>query len=66
MTVDDVKNLLIAQCDQAGSQKAWASRHGLSEGYVCDTIRGRRAPGGAILRALGLKRAVSYNVDKEV
>lgn len=47
-------------CHAAGGQRAWAAAHGVSEQYVCDVLAARRDPGPAILRALGLVKAVRY------
>lgn len=32
----------------------------ISAAYLCDVLRGRRAPGDSILAALGIERVVSY------
>lgn len=61
MSSEDVRNRLIEACYNAGSQNAWAKAHGVSQAYVNDTIKGRREPGMAILRALGLERATVYD-----
>jgi len=45
---------------EAGTAQAFAVQHGLSPQYVGDVRYGRRAPGPAILAALGLERRVSY------
>lgn len=45
---------------RAGSAAAWAAEVGVSQAYVSDVRLGRRAPGAAVLRALGLQRVVSY------
>lgn len=56
-TTDDVRALLLAACDAAGSQVAWARQWGISTSYVNDVLRGRKEPGPKILRALGLEAA---------
>lgn len=56
----DVIGRLKAACRAAGSQRAWAERHGLSLGYVNDVITSRIAPGEAVLRALGLAKVTKY------
>lgn len=48
---------------EAGTQKAWAERAGVSEVYVSDVLRKRRPPGDAILRALGLTRRMVYGAE---
>lgn len=44
----------------AGSQKAFAERHDISEQYLCDVLKGRREPGKKILDAVGFQRVVIY------
>jgi DNA-binding transcriptional regulator YdaS (Cro superfamily) len=60
MTLDQVRALLRRECDKIGNQAAWAKAHGVSAAYVSDVLVGRREPGDAILRALGLVRVVTY------
>lgn len=60
LTDPELLEVLRDACDRAGSQQAWAFRHGISESYVCDVLRGRRVPGAKVLTALGYRRAVSY------
>jgi hypothetical protein len=55
MTADDVRRLLQRACDDAGSQRAWALRHGVSVVYVNDVLGGNREPGPAICKVLGLE-----------
>jgi DNA-binding transcriptional regulator YdaS (Cro superfamily) len=57
MKLEKVVALLVRECRKAGSQKAWADRHGLSGAFVSDAIHGRREPGPTLLDALGLERA---------
>ncbi len=56
----EVCRRLSAACKAAGSQRAWAEKHGVSPAYVCDVINARRDPGQSILNALGLVRVVRY------
>lgn len=42
----------------AGSQRAWAIAHGVSETDVSSTLSGRRPPPPGILRALNITRAL--------
>jgi DNA-binding transcriptional regulator YdaS (Cro superfamily) len=60
MSIDDVRAKLKALCAEAGSEKAWAEAHGLSQPYVNDTIRGKREPGASLLKAMGLEKVVQY------
>jgi hypothetical protein len=56
----EVCRRLSAACKAAGSQKAWAEKHGVSPAYVSDVINALRPPGQSILDALGLVRVVRY------
>jgi hypothetical protein len=60
---EDVRFLLGIECQRAGSQKAWAELHDLRPTYVNDVLLHKRAPGKAILAALGLRRIVNYVKD---
>jgi hypothetical protein len=62
MTAADIRSLLAAECEKAGAQLNWARRHDLSAAYVNDVLRGRREPGKAICKALGINRVVKYQV----
>jgi DNA-binding transcriptional regulator YdaS (Cro superfamily) len=44
----------------AGSQKAFAKQVGISQQYLTDTLRGRRAIGTKLLKWFDLERVVSY------
>ncbi|BAQ45897.1 MULTISPECIES: hypothetical protein [Methylobacterium] len=59
MTVDEVRERLRASIDKAGGQTAFAREHRVSTVYVHDALAGRRDPGPAILRALGLTKHTS-------
>ncbi len=56
LSTEQVRDRLKDACDQAGSQAAWARRHGMSAAYLHDVINGRRGLGQRILDALGLER----------
>lgn len=51
----DVLAALRDRVAAAGSQRAWARACNISAPYVSDVLNGRRQPGPAILRALGLE-----------
>ncbi len=63
MNTREVLALLRAECEKAGSQRAWARRHKLSAAYVSDVLLGRREPAESICRALGLKRDMKFSVN---
>ena len=62
-----VLNQLRLECDLAGSQRAWAQRHYISESYLGDVLSGRREPADRICAILGFTRTVHYErvVDYE-
>lgn len=51
---------LRAAIQAAGSQKAFAQQHRISQQYISDVLAGRRKPGQKILDALGIEQVVSY------
>lgn len=65
MNADKVIALLRDECSRAGSQRAWAMKHGISAPYVADVLRGRREPAGKVLDALGLERVVTYEPTRK-
>ena len=60
MTAAEVRDLLCQACQRAGSQQAWARRHGVSPQYVGDVLIGRREPGDKILDGLQIRKIVTY------
>ena len=59
-TNDDILAKIKASCAEAGSQRAWAERLGLSASYVTDVLKGRRRPGGSMLDAIECERVEGY------
>jgi hypothetical protein len=53
---EDVVALLRVAVAEAGSMRAFARAHGVNEGDLGQTIRGRRAPTSSICRAVGVER----------
>ncbi len=60
MTTTEVVAMLKRVCTAAGTAKAWAKQHDVSEAYVSDVLRGKKDPGEAICRALGLVAEKNY------
>ncbi len=60
MTTLDVCARLRRACRDAGGQKAWAQKNGVSPAYVSDVMNSRCEPGDAILKALNLRRVIRY------
>lgn len=50
---------------EAGSQKAWAAKHGVSTQYVNDCLKGRREIGRAISEPLGYRPVTVYLTLRE-
>jgi hypothetical protein len=62
MDVEKVRRLLAAECYTAGSQRAWAEKHGFSAGYVSGVLQRRKEPSAKMLAVLGLERVVRRTV----
>ena len=60
MNEQDVIARLREAIAAAGSQRAYAQAHNISEQYLSDVVRGRREPGQKILDALGIERVITY------
>lgn len=60
ITGEQLRGMLERECKAAGSQSAWADLHNVTPQYVCDVLKGKRAPGSAICEALGLERVLMY------
>lgn len=60
MSEDEAIELLRAECQKAGSQKAWAIAHCISPAYVCDVLSKRRAIGVGLANALDLERILTF------
>lgn len=56
LTTAQVRARLRAQMKRAGSAAAWGRQHRVSPAYLSDIMQGRREPGSAVLRPLGLRR----------
>ena len=61
----EIYERISAACREAGGQKAWAMRHGISASYVSDVLQGKTDPGPLILAPLGLQKIVRY-VEKRI
>lgn len=60
MKIDHLISKLRARCVEAGGQRAFAEQIKVSPQYVSDVLRKRRDPGDKILKAMGLRRVVTY------
>ena len=56
----DLVDILRVRCREAGSQKAWAKKHGLSPAYVNDVLQGRREISDNFATMLGFERRVIF------
>lgn len=59
MSEQGLIDFLKCMCSGSG-QKAAAKRLGISPQYLNDIIRKRREPGDKVLKALKLKKVISY------
>lgn len=60
LTEAQAKLRLYKAVESAGSQAAFAKRHGISQQHVCDVLRCRRPLTDRLLAAVGLRRMVVY------
>lgn len=65
MTAEEVRAMLQAKVDAVGTVKAWAEANKVSPTFVWDVLKGYKQPSGAVLKPLGLRRAVSYEIAKK-
>ena len=64
LTVSEVLERLRRAVARAGSQAAFARRHGMSTTYLNEVLRGGRRPGAPVLRALGVQRIERFVEEK--
>ena len=60
MTAEQVRHQLADLASAQGSQRALATRIGISPAYLCEIIGGTREPAGKVLEWLKLRREVRY------
>lgn len=60
----DVLSMIEDEIERWGSAKKVAALMGISQQYLHDIRHGRRAVGGAVLKALSLKRVCLYRPVK--
>jgi transcriptional regulator with XRE-family HTH domain len=60
MTQAKLDALIRRRIAEVGSQCALARELEISEGYLSDVLRAKKAPGAKMLRGLGLVRVVGY------
>jgi transcriptional regulator with XRE-family HTH domain len=67
LTQEEFLSLIRDDVETEGSQKALAARLEVSETYLSDVLRGRRAAGNKILTRYNLRAVTSYHPvqDKE-
>jgi transcriptional regulator with XRE-family HTH domain len=63
LTLQDVIELIRGEAEKTGSQKELAKKLGVSAQYISDILNGRREPGDAILKPLGLHKVVTYEQE---
>lgn len=56
----DILAILNKKCKDAGGQKAFAEKHGISQSFISDVLNARRDIGPSILRAIGFARVTRY------
>lgn len=66
MNTIEFTQYLKSQIHKAGSQKEFARLTGISESYLSDVLRSRRDPGEKLLKAVGVKRVVTYYIPNSL
>jgi len=61
LTQDEFLSLIRDDVETEGSQKALAAKLEVSETYLSDVLRGRRAAGSKILSRYNLRAVTSYH-----
>lgn len=62
ITQEGLRDSLRDRATEMGSQKALAEHLGVSAQYLGDVLSGKREPGDSILKALGLRKTVHYEM----
>lgn len=65
LTIDQLLAKIEDDVEIQGSQKALAEKLNLSEQYLGDILKRRRAPGPKVLNSYGLRAVTNYVKDKE-
>jgi transcriptional regulator with XRE-family HTH domain len=65
LTQEEFLSLMRDDVETEGSQKALAARLEVSETYLSDVLRGRRAAGNKILARYNLRPVTSYHPVEE-
>ena len=65
LTQEEFLGLIRDDVETEGSQKALAARLEVSETYLSDVLRGRRAAGNKILARYNLRAVTSYHPVKD-
>lgn len=65
LTIDQLLEKIEDDVEAEGSQKALAQKLQLSEQYLGDVLKRRRAPGPKVLNSYGLRAVTNYVKDKE-
>jgi hypothetical protein len=60
---DEIRVLLKAAVEHAGSQLAFARRYGVNRTHINMVLKGKKSPGPAVARALGLRQVTVYVAD---
>ena len=65
LTEEEFLSLIRDDVDKAGSQKVLAKRLKISEQYLSDVLKRRRAPGDKILAAYNYRSVRNYVKEKK-
>lgn len=59
-----MRERLASACQEAGGQRAWGRKHGVSQGQISDVLAGKQELSPAMANALGFLRVVTFKPFK--
>jgi hypothetical protein len=62
ITEPEIIAMLRAECVKAGSIKAWAVAHDLSDSFVGEVLSGRRKASDTIAQKIGYERKIMFAI----
>lgn len=60
MTKDQALAVVQREIEKAGNQKAFAEKHGISQAFLSDMLKGKRALSPKVLGPVGLEMVEVY------
>lgn len=64
LSSEEFLDLIRREVKACGTQKAFADKVGVTQGYINDILKKKREPGPKILDALGFRKVIIYEVKE--